>query len=307
MDYRHSHYGTLGVEKSASLDEIKRAFKVLALKHHPDKCSDQDAAKKFKEISEAYEVLSDEEKRRQYDQPQPHPQRQNFPSFRQHHGGFTFNFGFGPQHGDIHDIHNLHATFAAMFNRNRRADVMQVPISLKELRHGGTKTIEFEQPVTCSCFESKLACDICRGSRTLFKKRMYMLTLKPGVPEGHQEIAQGMGSLDAIGGQHGDLVFRIKYEFEPGISLDNAGNVTMRLPLTLDEILYGFKKVVSLSHIGGITISNNGYKNPKDVVIAKGMGWKPDSSLIIHFDVDYPVEWKPRQEESKETTTLSSD
>lgn len=65
MDY----YNTLGIAKSANADEIKKAYRKLALKYHPDKNpGDAEAEKKFKEISEAYEVLSDENKRRMYDQ-----------------------------------------------------------------------------------------------------------------------------------------------------------------------------------------------------------------------------------------------
>ena len=62
------YYETLGVSKDASQDEIKSAFRKLAKQYHPDVNKEPGAAEKFKEIGEAYSVLSDEEKRRQYDQ-----------------------------------------------------------------------------------------------------------------------------------------------------------------------------------------------------------------------------------------------
>jgi len=65
---KKDYYKSLGVEKSASNKEIKKAFRKLALKYHPDKNPDTDTSKKFQEIAEAYEVLGDEDKRRQYDQ-----------------------------------------------------------------------------------------------------------------------------------------------------------------------------------------------------------------------------------------------
>ena len=65
---KKDYYKVLGVEKGASDKQIKKAFRKLALKYHPDKNPDVDTSKKFREIAEAYEVLRDEEKRRQYDQ-----------------------------------------------------------------------------------------------------------------------------------------------------------------------------------------------------------------------------------------------
>jgi len=64
---KKDYYKSLGVEKKASNKEIKKAFRKLALKYHPDKNPDKDTSKKFQEIAEAYEILGDEDKRRQYD------------------------------------------------------------------------------------------------------------------------------------------------------------------------------------------------------------------------------------------------
>ena len=65
---KKDYYKVLDVDRSASQKEIKKAFRNLALKYHPDKNPDEDSSRKFREIAEAYEVLRDEEKRRQYDQ-----------------------------------------------------------------------------------------------------------------------------------------------------------------------------------------------------------------------------------------------
>lgn len=68
MATKRDYYEVLGVPKNASDDDIKKAFRKLAVKYHPDRCKDKDATEKFAEISEAHEVLSDKEKRAKYDQ-----------------------------------------------------------------------------------------------------------------------------------------------------------------------------------------------------------------------------------------------
>ena len=90
------HYNTLGVPRTATADEIKKAYRKLAMEHHPDKGGD---INKFQELTNAYETLSDPDKRSQYDNPQ---YRQQHSPFGDAPGGFGFNFnGF-----DLNDIFN---------------------------------------------------------------------------------------------------------------------------------------------------------------------------------------------------------
>jgi len=112
------HYQTLGVSKTASTDEIKRAYRRLASQHHPDKGGD---TAQFQRIEEAYRVLSDPAQRQRYDNPQP-----NF-------GGFGFQQG-----------QNLHDIFNHMFGQQqRRSHIrMTIGITLTDVLRGGTRTVQ---------------------------------------------------------------------------------------------------------------------------------------------------------------------
>jgi curved DNA-binding protein len=135
------YYKILGVSKSATKDEIKKAFRKAAQKHHPDKGGDE---KKFKEVGEAYAVLSDDQKRAQYDQ-------FGTADFNgQGFGGFDFsNFDFGNFGGnngaefDLGDIFNQF--FGGGFRRQKKGANIQVDVDLtfKESVLGAKKKLSF--------------------------------------------------------------------------------------------------------------------------------------------------------------------
>jgi DnaJ-class molecular chaperone len=116
------HYATLGVAKTATQDEIKRAFRKLASQHHPDKGGD---TAKFQEIQAAYDTLGDETKRQQYDNPAPQ---------------FT---GFGAGHVNINDIFGQMFGGAAPFGQHPRRNHarMSLWISLLDVVSGGSRTV----------------------------------------------------------------------------------------------------------------------------------------------------------------------
>ncbi|MBR2400131.1 MAG: molecular chaperone DnaJ [Tidjanibacter sp.] len=162
MMAKRDYYEVLGVEKNASADEIKKAYRKAAVKYHPDKNpGDKEAEEKFKEAAEAYDVLSDQQKRARYDQ-YGHAGMEGgaggFGGFSS--GGFSMEDIFS-QFGDIFGGH-----FGGGFSGfgggsrgrkvNRGGDLrVKVRLSLKEIAEGCTKKIKINKQVTC---------DVCGGS-----------------------------------------------------------------------------------------------------------------------------------------------
>jgi DnaJ-class molecular chaperone len=135
-----NYYQILGVEKSATADDIKRAFRRLASQHHPDKGGD---TVKFQEIQEAYSVLGDDAKRAEYDNPRP--QFSGFPGG----GGFNMNDIFGQMFGQQFGQH-----------QPRRSHVrMTVWISLLEVAQGGSRAVN----VSTTTGTSTVAIEVPQG------------------------------------------------------------------------------------------------------------------------------------------------
>lgn len=172
MDKR-DYYEVLGVNKSASQDEIKSAFRKLAKKYHPDVSKEPDAETKFKEAQEAYAVLSDEEKRRQYDQ-FGHAAFQNGGGAGGF-GGFDFS---GFDYGDIFD--NIFGSFGGGFSSGRSSSrarrgsdsLMRMKLTFEEAVFGCKKEIDLDVMEECKECNGKggfgeTTCDKCHGSGTI--------------------------------------------------------------------------------------------------------------------------------------------
>jgi curved DNA-binding protein len=222
------YYETLGVAKTASGDEIKSAFRKLARKHHPDlaKAKEKAAAEeKFKQINEAYEVLSDPEKRTKYDQlgagwnqpggfqPPPDWGRGTGGGFRRHaggNGGVEFEFG-GTGFSDFFEAFfgggRGESAFGGGFGRRpataeRGQDVeADIMVTLEEALHGSTRQVSLRRSDSD-------------------KVETYQVKIPRGVHEGQRIRLAGQGEPGVRGGTKGDLFLRVRLARHPDFSVE---------------------------------------------------------------------------------------
>ena len=222
------YYETLGVSKTANEDEIKSAFRKLARKYHPDVAKDKkEAEEKFKQINEAYEVLSDPEKRRKYDQLgenwnqrggfQPPPQwggGQRGGGFRGgggENGGVEFEFG-GTGFSDFFEAFfgggRGRSAFGGFGQRGtmaeRGSDVeADIMVTLEEALHGSTRQVSLRRA----------------GSK---KTETYQVKIPRGVREGQRIRLAGQGEAGERGGKSGDLFLRVRLARHPDFSVEGS-------------------------------------------------------------------------------------
>ena len=246
VEYK-DYYKTLGVSKTASAEEIKKAYRKLARQHHPDVNKKPESEKRFKEINEANEVLSDPEKRKRYDTVGPDWARfQNGGGAQQQPGGFQWVYtgqpGQDPFNGDAGGFSDFFRTlfgegqsdfdtgplFGRTSTRRRRAAVgadveHEVEIALPEAYKGTERTLELRIP----------------DGNT----RRLSVKIPAGVRDGQRIRLAGQGAPGGGGGPSGDLFLRVRVRPHPVFQRD-GDDLRMELPVALHEALLGAEVTV---------------------------------------------------------------
>ena len=218
------YYASLGVARDASAADIKKAFRKLARKHHPDVAKDKKGAEeKFKEINEAHEVLSDPEKRRKYDQLGEHWQDQGgfpTPGQRGHPGGtHEFNFG-GTGFSDFFEQYFSGARHAGFgedaFGGARAAGSRKRPggdiegdilVTLEETMLGSVRSVSLQ-----------MANALTGNPET----REFQVRIPPGVTDGRRIRVPGQGAPGSGGAPAGDLYLRVRHAAHPDFHTEGA-------------------------------------------------------------------------------------
>ena len=261
------YYETLGVPRDAAEDQIKKAYRKLARKFHPDvNPGDKTAEEHFKEINEAYEVLSDAEKRRRYDD-----------LGAEWKAGMDFSPPSGsPEtfHGQVGDLGDLFRGgdgvggfsdfFGALFGSRRRGgagvgfsrrggDVeSEVSMTLEEAHRGTSRTVRLPVEEPCSACggsgeKDKKACPVCGGRGSQTKLESFTVNIPRGVHDGSVIRVPGRGGAGLGGSPRGDLYLHVRIQPHQRFHLRDGADTELELPIApWEAVLGGTAKVPTL-------------------------------------------------------------
>ena len=283
MEFK-DYYETLGVDKSASQDEIKKAYRKLAMKYHPDRNEgNKKAEETFKQITEANEVLSDPNKRKKYNKlgsnwKQYQSQGQGFEDFYS-------NFGSGGRGGDgtqysysgniddlFGNVSGFSDFFESFFGGSGSAGSQQ--------GRRGRKGQDFEAALYIPLIEmfNGTTKEISIGGKRV------RVNIAPGTKDGKKLRLKGLGNAGMSGGEKGDLYLTLKIEKDPYFDLD-GNNLYYDFYVDLyTAVLGGKKQVITL---GGKTINitiPEGTESGK-VLRLKGLGFPTSENSKIYGDL----------------------
>lgn len=309
-------YDTLGVSPTAQPNEIKKAYRKLALKLHPDKNPGPDAEKKFKEVSAAYEILQDEQKRETYDRYGLEGLKEGRGSGGDPNDIFSMFFGGGspfggggrsrgPRRGQ--DIgHELRVTLEDLYNGKTKKLSIQRTIVSKKADGRPTKCPACKgtgmqvriQRMGPMIQQVQSACPECRGEGETWKrekeKKILEVHIDKGMPDGHRIPFRGMADEEP-GVETGDIIMVLRTA-DHDVFERKGNDLVMKMKISLSEALTGFTRKVTtldnreiaLTSLPGEFVQHEGIK------VAQGEGMPihknpfEKGNLIIQFSVEYP-------------------
>ncbi len=323
-------YSVLNINKTASKDDIKAAYRNLAKLNHPDKGGNED---KFKEINEAYQILMDDSKRNLFDKTgSVNPQQQ------QHHGN--------PFSGFPEDIFSQFMNFG--FSRNprnstrKREDLIQlININMDQAFFGCTKTLKITRPESCQCAikcqtcngngiikivqqigpvrtfsditcnrcngsgsNSEPNCTLCKGSGKNNTIKTIELSIPKSCPNDYHVVFEGLGHAGTNPNEiDGNLVFVIRINPDKRFSISGNDLIYNCTIPFIDSIIGSVIEIEHFSQKVTVDTKLHGIIYKGKEIILPGFGFTSHGSLKIKCDVEYPQKILSN-EESKECQSI---
>jgi curved DNA-binding protein len=288
MEYK-DYYKLMGVSRDATQDDIKRAYRKLARKYHPDVSKESDAEERFKEMGEAYEVLKDPEKRAAYDQlGASWKAGQEFRPPPDWDAGFEFRGG-GYTDADAAD-HS--AFFEELFGRRyagaaggtrRRTFRMRgedhhakVLIDLEDSYNGATRSLTLQVP------------ELTEDGHLVTREHTLNVRIPKGVRSGQQIRLAGQGGPGVGGGEPGDLYLEVEFRDHPLYSVD-GGDIYLELPIAPWEAALGATvKAPTPSGVVDLKVPASSNQGRKLRLKGRGLPGKNPGDFYVVLQVTLP-------------------
>ncbi len=281
------YYKILGVDKNASQDEIKKAYRKLSKQYHPDTSQGDDT--KFKEIQEAYSILSDEQKRKEYDNPNPFSGSGNpFASTGgDPFGGFNVRFTWGGGTDTWEDIFTTFGMGGSQRKRKGKDIKIEVRLDFIDVFTGKSMNI----PITRRENEHGVIVE---------KKRTFKLNIQKGFNPNKPIVLKGEGHHGMNGGKAGDIKIYPRLKAHPFFQYDGY-NLLCTITINFTQALLG--DTIFIKNIDGENIKTSipeGIKDGQSFVI-KNKGFpiaeNTRGDMIIRVHIEYPKQLNEKQKE----------
>ena len=284
MEYK-DYYKIMGVDRKATQDEIKRAYRKLARKYHPDVSKEPGAEKKFKELGEANEVLKDPEKRAAYDQlGSDWNSQQGFrppPDW-----GTGFEFHGAPTGAGRHEFSDFFETLfgqAGASRSSRSGFQMQgedhharIQIDIEDSFKGASRSIALQMP------------EVTTDGHVVTRKRTLNVRIPKGIRQGQQIRLAGQGAKGMGQGNAGDLYLEVEFKPHRHYRVEGA-DVFLELPVAPWEAALGAKvKVPTPSGMIDLTIPANSQAGKKLRLKGRGIPAKTPGDLYVVMQIALP-------------------
>ena len=317
------YYEILGVPRTASEAEIKKAFRKLAREHHPDVAKNKkQAEEKFKEINEAYEVLGDPAKRKRYDELGPNwstgaefrpppgwrpfergggfaGRGQSGEEFEFHFGGTGFSdffeqlFGGRGRAGGGFGSGMREEDFAAERGRDIEGDIL---VTLDEVTRGSVRSVQVRHGAPCEqCGgtgqRGRHTCNVCGGTGQVTRTNTYQVKIPAGVSEGQRLRVAGRGEAGSGGGAAGDLYLRVRFAKHPDFDVEEHNLVYEAVLAPWEAVLGANISVPTLDGRVNIKVPAGTHSGQKLRVRGRGLPQRngDNGDLIVVTRIEVPA------------------